>query len=421
MPDSNQKNEKSDTMRTIVVPALAILALLGLTWFSARVGWGSVLASYAAKTNQLVAADMAVKRNPRSAEAHYARARILEAGDLSQAVAEHREAVRARPQDYVLWLGLARAAELNGDASTAIASAQRAILLAPSYSQPHYQLGNILLRAGRTSEGFKELRTAAESDPTLMPGIIDLAWRLSKGNVQFVEQTLAPETSAARLALARYFRSHGLADEAIRIYTTSGDAGVRDRQNYVSELSRDSQFSQAAALWQVDHPGTAVPGRMDNGGFETEIDLNVKGFVWETSEKSGSVRLALDTQQPAEGRSSLKIQFNGEAGKEGPIVYQLVLVEPNRHYQLHFSWRTENIVSVALPFVSVVDLRARSRAGNSPAFARASAGWREYTIDFTTGPQTDAVQVTLERENCVTPPCPVFGLLWLDNFSLQKL
>jgi hypothetical protein len=48
-------------------------------------------------------------------------------------------------------------------------AARQAIPLAPDYAEPHYQLGNILVRAGQTEEGFKELQLAAASNPTLFP------------------------------------------------------------------------------------------------------------------------------------------------------------------------------------------------------------------------------------------------------------
>ncbi|MDX6289252.1 MAG: hypothetical protein QOH42_1051, partial [Blastocatellia bacterium] len=37
------------------------------------------------------------------------------------------------------------------------------------------------------------------------------------------------------------------------------------------------------------------------------------------------------------------------------------------------------------------------------------------------GPTATAVYVALERQPCDKSPCPIFGRLWLDNFSLQKV
>lgn len=421
MISRNHNNQKNDPVRVIVVPALSVILLLALTWFAASTGWGSLMTTYAARTNQLAAADLAVTRSPRSAEAHYARATILEASNPRQAVAEHREAIKDRPQDHALWLSLARAAELNGDTAQAIAAAQQARLLAPFYSQPHYQLGNLLLRSGRTTQGFEELRAAAESDPMLLPGIIDLAWRLSKGDAQFVERALAPTSSEGRWTLAQYLRNRQQHDAAVRLYAASGAAAAQDRESYVAELIHNGHFRQAATLWGVDHSGRLVPGRIEQPGFETEMDLGQKGFGWQAAEKSEGLRFTLDSQSPAEGKSSLKIEFNGAASVIAPFVSQFVLVEPNSRYRLTFSERSEGIVSAGLPFLTVLDGKTKSELGSSAPFARATEGWREYTVEFTTPEQGEAIQIALAREPCETSPCPIFGRLWLDNFSLQKL
>src|ERR1041385_3346272 len=135
---------------------VVLVLLLGSMGPAGRSGLGSLFTSYGAATNRLSAADSSVGLSAGNADSHYVRATILEASDLPAAVQEHYEAVKARPDDYALWLSLARALELNGDSESAIAAARQAIPLAPAYAQPHYQLGNLLLRAGRTAEAFAE-------------------------------------------------------------------------------------------------------------------------------------------------------------------------------------------------------------------------------------------------------------------------
>src|SRR6476620_3487927 len=177
----NQQILSPTICHVVAIGALVMLTLL--TWNVARSGYASFLTTYAAQTNQISIADSAVKLGPGNPDAHYVRATILEASDLSGAIAEHHQAALARPDDYVLWLSLARAHKLNGDTAAAVAAAREAAPLAPDYAEPHYQLGNILLRAGQTDEGFNELRLAGASNPTLMPGVVDLAWTVSGGNV----------------------------------------------------------------------------------------------------------------------------------------------------------------------------------------------------------------------------------------------
>jgi hypothetical protein len=395
--------------------------LLALIWRAGRTGVGAFFTAYAATTSRLGAADSAVRLSPRAADAHYVRAVILEASDLPAAVQEHAEAVRARPDDHALWLSLARALELNGDVEKAIAAARQATTLAPAYSQPHYQLGNLLLRAGRTSEAFAELRLAGMSDPMLLPGIVDLAWRVSSGKAQFVEQAVAPTTADASLVLAKFFRQHQQIEPAIHWFALSGPAGEADRSAYVAELIEAGQFEAAGKLWTVDNSEGAQPEAIRNSGFENDIDLSYAGFDWNASATLKGVHFALDTQNPAEGRSALKAEFSGESPIGSPLLSQVVLVVPNAKYELDFSARSESIVSGGVPQVLVLDAVSRSPLGQSVPLTGTSDGWRSYAVSFVSTPQTKAIRISIQRPSCSSSPCPIFGRLWLDSFRLRRV
>ena len=402
--------------------AVCLLVILGLlTWNSGRSGYASLLTTYAAQSSQIDPANAAVNLSASNPDAHYVRATILVASDLDRAIAEYKQAALARPDDYVLWLSLARAHELNGDTAAAITAARQAVPLAPDYAEPHYQLGNILLRAGQTEEGFKELRLAGASNPTLLPGIVDLAWRISGNNAQFVVAAMAPETPAAYQMLAQFFGQHKQADAAIAMYAAAGTAAARYRRAYLGDLIAAKYFKEAARLWAVGRQTGALPGVMINRGFEEESDLNEPGFAWRLGDKPDGFRLSLDTADSREGHSSLKIDFDGAPNPASPVITQLILVEPRARYQLRFAVRSEGLVSGGLPRVVVRDAETDAVLAQSDPFPATTGGWHDYTIDFEAGNSASAVQIGLQRQSCEKPPCPIFGRLWLDNFSLQKL
>jgi hypothetical protein len=348
------------------------------------------------------------------------RATILESTDLPGAIAEYQQAALARPDDYVLWLSLARASELNGDTTGAAAAARQAVPLAPDYAEPHYQLGNILLRAGRRDEAFKELRLAGASNPTLLTGIIDLAWRVSGGDVQFVTQAIQPGTPAAYQSLGQYFRQRQEVAAAIAMYLAAGNASEEDRRSYLGELIATKRFKEAAALWKLARQDGAAPGVMVDPGFEQESNLKDPGFGWRIGEKDAGFHLSLDTDKPREGRSSLVIQFTGESDPASAVISQLVLVDQGTHYRLRFAARSEGLVSGGLPLVIVKDAVDEKVLGESEKFPTTD-GWRDYTIDFSVGSSAGAVRIEVQRQLCSKSPCPIFGHLWLDNFLLQRL
>ena len=404
--------------RALAIGFLVLLVLL--TWNAGRSGLSSFLTTYAAMSRQVTSANTAVRLNAANADAHYVRATLLESTDLPSAVNEYYQAALARPDDYVLWLSLARARELNGEAAAAIAAAREALPLAPDYAEPHYQLGNILLRAGYPDEGFHELRLAGESNPTLLPGIIELAWRVSNGNAKYVEQAIAPNTPQLYLALGQSFRQKHEFDAAIAMYIAAGSGAVEARRAFLGELIAAKRFNEAASLWSADHPNPVKPGVMIDAGFERESNLR-EGFGWSLGEKVEGFRLGLDASNPREGNSSLKVEFEGNSDPFSTIVSQLVLVEPNAHYQLGFAERTDELLSGGLPLIVIIDANQNKIVSESEPFPKATGGWREQQIKIDTTQSTNAIQIALKRQPCATTPCPIFGHLWLDNFWLKKL
>ena len=415
----NQEPPQSSTQMVLAVGLLLVLMLF--TWNVSRSGFGSLLTTYAAQTNQIYLADSAVRLGASNPDAHHVRATVLESIDLPGAIAEHRQAALIRPDDYVLWLSLARACELSGDTNAAIAAAKQAIPLAPDYAEPHYQLGNILLRAGQTDEAFKELRVAGASNPTLMLGVIDLAWSVSHGNVQFVTNAIKPTTPAGYQMLAQYFGQRNEVDAAIAMYSAAGSEAEHYRRAYLHDLIATKQFKAAAKLWAVGRQSAALPGALIDPGFEKESDLTEPGFAWRLGDQPQGFHLSLDSANPKEGNSSLKIEFDGASEPASAVITQLVMVEPQTRYQLHFAVRSEGIVSGGLPLIVVMDANSNKVLGKSEAFPKATDGWQEYTIDFEPEPAASAVQIALQRQACNSSPCPIFGRLWLDDFSLKRV
>lgn len=405
----------------IAWPVIVLIILVGLTWRVSQAGYAALLTSYAARAEHLTAATTAVGRDPRNADARYVHATILEASDLSAAINEHVNAVRSRPDDYALWLSLARANELNGTSEPAIAAARQAALLAPAYSQPHYQLGNMLLRIGRTNEAFAELRRAAESDPALLLGIIDLAYTTSGGNAQFVLQALSPGTPEARITMANYFRTRDQVDAAIELYTAAGTPAAKERAYYVGLLIPANRFKEAARVWAVDHSDGVALDQIRDPGFEKESDLSEAGFSWRAGDKTEGLNFVLDTRERAEGNSSLRIEFGGNHDPTSPIISQLISVQSDTSYELKLSIRTENLVSGGLPRVAVLDAVTRVALNQSSEVDRTSNGWREFALQFKTGPQIQTIQIVVQRQGCATQPCPIFGKLWLDQFALRRI
>jgi hypothetical protein len=422
----NSDNKKTLTwpIGRVAISAVVVLVILLATWRVGRAGFASLLSTYASKSNKIAAAQAALSLSPNNPEAHYVRGAILEAnGDLPAAVEEYTQAARLRADDYVLWLALARTRELTGHTNDALAAAKQAVVLAPHYAQPRWQLGNILIRSGQFDEGFRELRRSGESDPRLLLAIIDLAWQLSGGDIEFVKRTIQPQSPDFYKALAEYFKKKDRVPEAVEMFRAAGGAAEEERRLFLEELVSAKRFNEAAVLWSMDHPEDApsMVSELRNPGFEQESNLDKPGFGWRQDNKAESLSISLDLNKPKEGRSSLRVDFSGDSDLGPPVISQLILVEPRTRYQLQFAARAEDLVSGGLPYLIVYNATDGSILGQTGLFPRQATEWQDYVLDFNSAENTSTIQLTLRRFPCGKSPCPIFGHLWLDDFSLRKL
>jgi len=393
---------------------------------AATVGVSRLLSKYATVAGRLDGADRAVELTPSDPEAHLIRAALLKADNrLGEAIKEYEQAAALRPRDYVMWLEVGLARDEAEDQAGAINSFKEASALAPDYAEPRWQLGNVLLRAGLMDEAFLEMRRAAQSNQAFLPQLIDLAWNIYNGDVLSVEQAVQPQSSKARLALARFAAKHGKAADAARIFRTIENAAEEDRRAFLTELLAAKEFNVAYEVWSTEpgknanHSGSGFT----DGGFEEQINFDEPGFGWQVARNLATVRISIDKAQPHNGSNSLRLDWSGDSSPASQIVSQIVPVEPNARYRLRFAIRAEELVTGGLPLIAIVDAGAKDSTplAQSELLPPNTAPWQERSVEFVCGKETQAVLVILRRQGCSNGPCPVFGRLWLDDFSLQKL
>jgi tetratricopeptide (TPR) repeat protein len=373
--------------------------------------------------------NQAVRVGPSDPFAHYARALVLsQPGQLADATKEFEKAVALRPGDYVLWLDLGNARDQSGDQDGALVAFKEAMRLAPYYARPRWQNGQLLLRAGRRDEAFDSLRGAVASRPTLLPEVIDLAWRAYGGDVAAVQRAVQPQTNQDRLVLSRFFARQGRMAEAVQLFRAAREIPGSERLAFLRELLDAKQFKEAYEIWsggrkQTDSASGDGLDSITDGSFENTISADDPGFGWQLALRAAAVSLSLESNQPYAGTYSLLLRFGGDAQASTRLIKQLVRVSPLTHYRLSFAARTEKLVTGGAPLVIVTDASSKdeSELAQSLPLPIGTNGWRDYSVEFTTKDTTGAVVIGVRRQNCTSDPCPVFGNIWFDAFSLQKL
>jgi tetratricopeptide (TPR) repeat protein len=404
----------------------AALALL-LAWQGLRWAAGSTLADYAQEPET---AEAAARLAPRDPHPHLRLARLRRMSflpeELPKALAAYERAAALSPNNYLVWMELGRARSAAGDAEGGLSALRRAAELAPHYAQPRWFLGNALLRAGRGEEAFAELRRAGDADPTLRPQVFNLAWQLYGGEMARVLDSVG-RSPAARAQLVGMLVGRGNMDEAQRVWSELPPEDRR-RERVVGEqlanaLAGRKQYRRAAQV--LGEAGATVPaaGQLVNGGFESEVGAAGKELfgwqVWPAPQSAGA-QVAVDARRARSGSRSLRVSFSA-SGQVEPNVSQLVAVEPGGRYRLSFYVRTEELKSAAgLQVLAAEAASGAALARSSPA-ATGSADWRQETVEFTAGPNTDGIVLRLGREPCPEGVCPIYGKIWYDDFSLERV
>ena len=372
------------------VAILAVASCLYLIQASARIGFSRLLSRYALISNSTAAADAAITLSHSDPNAHHARATVLaRLKQTAEAVKSLETATSLRPREDNLWLELGHARDELGDSAGALAAFDQAVRWAPYYGHTHWQRGNLLLRMGRYDEAFAELRAAASADRRYFPNLIDLAWRVSGGNLRVAEELIEINNDGQRRA-------------------------------FISYLFSAKAFREAFSLWTA--PEFVRTPALFNGGFEDQIVLSDPGFGgWVSSTDRSKNRLAIDVSEKFEGTRSLQISLTGDWAPETPLLSQTVIVEPSTRYRIYFSVRTKDLVTGGPPLFTVSDASTNEPLGKSQNFPSATTDWTRLSFEFNTPATAEAAEIRLQRNNCDPAPCPIFGVLWLDEISIEQV
>ena len=409
--------------------SLPVLLIITSAYFVTRWCLGNTLAQHA--PNREIA-QLAARLSPSDPQSHFTLAvlndKSLVPEELAVAAREYERAISLSPFDFRLWQVLGGARERVGDAEGAEQALRRAVELAPHYANPHWLLGNLLLRQGRNFEAFSELRRASQMMPALRPQVFTLAWHIYDGELSSVIASLG-DTLTTQTQLIEFLLNQKRVDEALSLWSKLGarekleqaKTGEALRQ-LLFELKRFRDAGHVSREISLDNASTPSPGEIANGGFEQDIRLSGQVyFDWQVA-PGQQPAIAIDTSRHHGGERSLLLNFNSSAGAELRSVSQLALVEPSARYRLDFYARTEDLKSVSTLIVEVVAAgEGGGQLAASALLPPGTSGWQQFAVEFTTPQQAEAVMVRLVRVPCPDAVCPIIGKIWYDDFSLKRL
>ena len=385
-----------------------------------KYGFSRLLTRYALTSNSLAAANQAVALTPADAEAHRARAIVLDRLRLTnQGIEELETVVSLRPRDDSSWLTLGNFRDSLDDSEAALGAYNQAVRFAPFYAHTNWARGNLKLRMGRYDEAFSEMRLAATKNPNLLPSFIDLAFGVSRGDLVLAEQLVQISDDRSRLAFARTLAAKGRGEETIKQLQLLKMPISRETQlELVRQLIVAKAYREAYELWN-ESGSKELPVIVD-GGFEGSLALNNNGFGWRFASGEQKIEMSQDTVERQSGKRSLKINFLGHSTPGNLLLSQYLVVQPERSYKINYAVKAKDVVTGGPPVITVDDVDTGETLGRSEPIATVNS-WQAASFTFNAGVKSKAVVLGLRRNYCQTSPCPIFGVVWLDSFSIEVL
>jgi Flp pilus assembly protein TadD len=406
-----------------------ILAALVFGWFAVRWQLGNMLAELTVSTdpNAKDIGQLAQSLAPGDPLATWLVAStekdVFTPEKIESSLAKYEETVRLSPYDYRWWVELGRAREQSTTPELAEAAYLRAVELAPTYTYPHWQLGNFYLRQNRSEEAFTELKKAAQNNLRFRQQVYSIAWDFYEQDKARLE-AIAGEFSDAKVGLAQFYASKGMAEDSLRIWNTLSEEEKKQNDviaKLVAQILWDNKRFRSAVEFvrETGIEPEAKAEAVQNGGFEAAIGKpEATYFGWKISPVE-KMTVQLDASQKREGRRSLRVNFSGFSAPQLNNIFQIAAVEPGANYRLRFWLKTEDLKSAGPPVVEILDSKDSRLLAASKPFPTGTNDWQEVTIDFTAAEEAEGIFIRTARAYC-GDVCPIIGTIWYDDFRLEK-
>lgn len=361
---------------------------------------------------------------------HLGRYRQLdfEHSDLPLAISYYQRAIAINPGSSFYWMDLAGAYETVGDLLRAERAFREARRFYPISAEVAWRFGNFFLRQGRVPEAFQQIHDAVVADPKLTTLAVSRCWR-STQNIDQILKTVLPDTSDGNWGAIQFFVQLREPVPAMAVWKriAPGHASFPISQAFplLDMLIEARHAEDAQTVWVQALSAAGIPAKADpggsliwNGGFERE--LLDGGFDWRVAPIEGA-KMSWDEQIVHSGRRSLRVDFDGTANVDFENIRQYVRVQPASRYRLAASFRTEDLSTDSGMRFEVLDV---SQPGNQARFTTNLVGthpWVEEDAEFTTGADTQLLEIALRRTRSEKLGNKIRGTAWVDDVTLSLL
>lgn len=406
----------------------AVILCVATAWFFIKWNFANAVASRldTKRVELKPVADWLIQMAPNDPQTHFSAARLFEktfdSSDLARSLTEYEMAVALSPNNFMTWVDLAKARNLNGDVEMSLTAYKRALELAPNYAAVQWVYGNALIRQGEPDAGFPLIAKAAASNSDYAQPAALTALQIFDGVIEKARRGLG-DTDITNAALAAVLAEQGQYDEAFIAWSKLTNPKAQQLgQTLMGKFAAAKRFQLAAQIssaFRTNEIEKPVVGQITNGGFENGVKLRNTGlFEWQIAEGT-QPEIGLSDGQTHSGTYCLLIMFRTFETAAFRSVSQTAAVVPGAEYEFEVYYKSDVKTSASLKW-EIVDAMTTLPIVNTPPMTPV-VDWTPLNVRFKVPADSDGIIIRLVREGCSGPSCPVNGNLSVDDISIRRL
>jgi hypothetical protein len=345
--------------------------------------------------------------------------------DLKESDRYSRKAIEKNPLDQEYWLNLAKVFQRLGESEPFERALENSILVFPTSYRGRWVAGNLLLQHGALERAIPHFSYILTHYPNQSSFVYDI-WGKVVNDQDFILEKIVPEDPYSLNRYITYLYESGDKDLAKKAWGKKISLGYKadrgETLRHIDFLISQGELSEAFQIWKarLQEEGFTISSDgnlMTNGGFEREKVLG-SGFDWKIENAPGA-KVSFDQSVAFEGKSSLKITFNGKENVDFQHIYQLVALKPETDYMLKIHMKTKAVTTKSGLKVEVVGV-GTSFYGASESLIGDNE-WKELGVPFRTPPQGHGGWVRVRRVKTEKFDRYITGTVWLDNVRLMEV
>jgi tetratricopeptide (TPR) repeat protein len=344
--------------------------------------------------------------------------------DLKKSLSCIHQAIGRNPLEQTYWINLAKIQQRLGEKEKFERALGKAIFVNPTGCQGRWVAGNLFLQEEDVQNALPHFCYLLRYYPEQSSLVYDV-WMKVVDDRDFILEKLVPEDTPSLKFYLSWVYENNDSETAKKIWQRRTSLGQKvDRSEtlrHIDFLISQNEFNDAMEVWKarLQEEGLSVStdgNLITNGSFEKQEILG-GGFDWKITDVKGA-KVAFDRSVAFEGKSSIRIIFDGKENVDFDHIHQIVPLKPNTDYSLKACLRTKEVTTKSGPKIEVYGIGSSFRASSESVVGDNS--WKEVTVTFRTTPQSQAGIVGVRREKTDKFDRLISGTVWIDNVRLTE-